>query len=69
MQRIKRNKSKYNTKENQQSKKEKDNKESEKIFRNNHKTSNKMALNTYLSKIILNVSGLNAPTKEGGSMG
>ena len=49
MQRIKRKKSNYITKENQQSMKGK--KESEKIFRNNHKRSNKMAKNACLSMI------------------
>ena len=43
MQRMKRKKSKYMTKENQQTMKEKDRKRSEKISRNNKKTSNKMA--------------------------
>ena len=61
MQRIKRKKSKYITKENQQTMKKKG---SEKIFRNNHKMSNKMAINTYLSIITLNVNGLNAPFKK-----
>ena len=44
--------------------KEKDKKRSEKIFRNNHKTNNKMTINTYLSIIALNVNGLNAPIKR-----
>ena len=61
MQRIKRKNSKYITKENQQNTKEK--KGSEKISRNNHKTSNKMALSAYLS-ITLNVSGINIPIKR-----
>ena len=56
MQRIKRKKSKYITKENQQNMKDK--KRSEKIFRNNHNTSNEMTIHTYLSIIILNVNGL-----------
>ena len=30
----------------------------------NHKTNNKMAISTYLSIIILNLSGLNAPIKK-----
>jgi len=34
------------------------------IFRNNHKTHNKIAINTYLSMITLNVSELNAPIKR-----
>ena len=62
MQRIKRKNSKYITKENQQNTKEK--KGSEKISRNNHKTSNKMALTAYLSIITLNVSGINTPIKR-----
>ena len=53
MQRIERKKYKYITKENQKTMKEIQ--ESEKIFRNNHKTSNKMAINAYLSIITLNV--------------
>ena len=35
---------------------------SEKMYRNKHKTSNKMAINTYLTIIILNASGLNENT-------
>ena len=42
----------------------KDNKESEKIFMNNHKTNNKMIINTYLPLITLNVNKLNAPIKR-----
>ena len=53
MQRIKRKKSKHITKENQT---RKDKKESEKISRNNCKTSNKIAINIYLSIITLNVN-------------
>ena len=33
-------------------------------LQNNHKTSNKMAINTYLSKITLNVNGLNVLIKR-----
>ena len=62
MQRIKRKKSKYITVENKQNNKEKDKKGSGKISRNNHKTSNKMAINTCLS--IITVNGLNAPVKR-----
>jgi len=36
----------------------------EKISKNNDKTSNKMALDIYLSIITLNVNGLNAPIKR-----
>ena len=43
-------------------KSDKDKKGTEEISRNN-KTRNKMAINTYLSIITLNVSGLNAPIK------
>ena len=39
---------------------------SEKISRNTHKTSNKLAINTYLSIICLNVNGLHAPIKRHG---
>ena len=63
IQRIKRKKSKHITKENQKSW-EKDKKGPEKVFRNNHKTSNKMAINTYLSIITLNVNGQSAPIKS-----
>ena len=33
-------------------------------FRNNHKTSNNMAVNTYLSIITLNANELNTPIKR-----
>jgi len=36
----------------------------EKISRNNNKTCNKMALNTYFSIITLNVNGINVPVKR-----
>lgn len=52
MQRIKRKKSKYVTKENQQTMKERNKlwkrqEKSEKIFRNNNKINNKMTIHTY----------------------
>lgn len=50
MQRIKREKAKCIPKENQQNMKDK---RLEKIFRNNHKTSNKLTGSTYLSIITL----------------
>ena len=43
--------------------KERKKKVSEKIFRNKCKTSNKMALNSYISIITLNVN-VNVPTKD-----
>ena len=49
---MKRKKSKYTTKENKQTIKEKDKKGSGKIFRNDHKT-NKMEINKYLFIITL----------------
>ena len=52
LERMKRKKTKYITKENQQKKSVKDQKGSEKIFRNNHKT-NKMTSNIYLSLMLL----------------
>lgn len=63
MRRIKRKKSKCITKENKQSMK-KNKKGSEKIFRINHKTSNKMAIGMYVSIITLNVNGLNAAKRR-----
>lgn len=36
----------------------------EKNYKNNHKTTNKMAINTYLLVITLNVNGLKAPIKR-----
>ena len=45
-------------------KSDKDQKGTEKISRNNNKTSNKAALNTYLSIITLDVNGLNASIKK-----
>jgi len=36
----------------------------EKNYKNSHKTSNKMAMSTYLSIITLNVNGLNSPIKR-----
>ena len=42
MQRVKKKKFKYTTE------REKDKKGSDKIFKNNHKTDNKMAINTHL---------------------
>lgn len=42
----------------------KDKNESEKIVRNNHKKNNKMAMNTYLLIITLNVNGLNTLFKR-----
>lgn len=68
MQRRKRKKkvkSKYITKENQLNRK-KVKKGSEKIFKNNHKTDNKVTINTYLSIITLNVNGLNVLIKSRG---
>ena len=53
----------WHTKVNQQTMKKENKKGSEKIFRNSHKTSNKMTINTYLSVITLNVNGLNAQSK------
>ena len=41
-----------------------DKKGSEKVFRNNYKTSNKMAVNAYLSILILNVNGLSTPSRH-----
>ena len=38
--------------------------ENKKKYKNNQKTSNKMAINTYLSIITLNVNQLNAPIKR-----
>ena len=56
MQRIKRKKLKYITKENQQTMKEdKDKKRSEKLFRNNHETNHKM------TKTHIYVNVLNTP--------
>ena len=54
------------TKENHQTTREetKRRKKTEKNYKNNLKTSNKMALSTYLSIITLNVNGLNAPIKR-----
>lgn len=43
--------------------KEQEKKGSEKICRNNHKTSNKMAIDTSLSIITVNVNGLNTLIK------
>ena len=65
MQRIKRKKSNYITRENQQTmKKRKTRKDQRKISRNKHKTSNRMKTNRYLSIITLNVNGLKAPIKR-----
>ena len=36
----------------------------EKNYKNNRKTSNKMRVSTYLSRTILNIDGLNAPIKR-----
>jgi len=63
MQRRMRKKSKYITKENQKTMNE-GKMGSDKTFRNNHETSNKMTTNTYLSIITLNVNGLNIPFKN-----
>ena len=56
-------KSKYITKEIQQNVREKQER-IRKNFRNNYKTSNKMAVSTYLSIITLNLNGLNTPIKR-----
>ena len=37
--------------------------EEKKTYKNNCKTITKMAIRTYLSKMILNINGLNIPTK------
>ena len=63
MQRIKKKEFKYITKESEQIMKEQEKKGSEKNHKNNHETSNKTAINTYLSIITLNVNGLNAQIK------
>ena len=36
----------------------------QKNYKNNWKTSNKMAISTYLSIVTLNINGLNAPIKR-----
>ena len=36
----------------------------EKTYKNKSKTINKMAIRTYISKVTLNMNGLNAPTKK-----
>ena len=53
MQKIKRKKSKYITKESQKTVRQQENKGTEKNNENNHKITNKIALGTYLSIIIL----------------
>ena len=56
MQKIKRNESKYVTKESQYTMRgEQEKKGAEKNCKNNHETSNKMAISTYLSIITFNV--------------
>ena len=47
-----------------ESKSKTDQKETETIYRNKDFTGNTIALNSYLSKVILNVNGLNAPIKR-----
>ena len=64
-QRIKRKESKYITKEGQQPWKRAEERIREKL-QNNHQTSNKMAINTYLRIITMNVNGLNAPLRRHG---
>ena len=44
--------------------KEKQKEESENKYKNNWKTSNKLAISTYLSVVTLNVSGLTAPIER-----
>ena len=62
---IKRKESKYITKESQQSVREESRRRKEqKNYKNNHKTSNKMAVSTYSSILTLNVNGLNNPNKR-----
>ena len=68
MQKIKTKESKYITKESQLIMKEVSKEESERELQNNHKTSNKMAKNTYLSVITLNINVLNAQSKRHSKM-
>ena len=63
MQRIRRKKSKYITKVNQQNMRERQER-IEKIIRHHNKTGNKMAIHTYKSIITLKVNGMNAPIKR-----
>ena len=61
MQKTKRRKPKCIAKESQQTEREEEKKGMEKNYRSNHKTNTKMAINTCLSIITLNVNGLNVP--------
>ena len=63
MQRIKRKKFKYITKENQQNMREKQERIRENLQKQ-QQNSNKMAINTYLTIITLNVNGLIVPIKR-----
>ena len=60
-----RKESKQNTEDSHQiTRKQKKMKGRKKNYKNDHKTMNKMAISTFLSIIILNISRLNAPVKD-----
>ena len=63
----KRKESKHNTKDSHQILRERSKRRTTKNYKNNQKTSNKMAINAYLSVIILNCKGLSAPFKNKGN--
>ena len=64
-QKPKRREHRYNTKENHQATKGKTKRKgTKKKYKINGKTRLKMAINTYLSIITLNVNGINAPIKR-----
>ena len=63
-QELERKEHKNITKENHQTTREETKRRTEKNYKNNQKTSNKMAISTYLLVITLNVNGLNAPIKR-----
>ena len=60
---IKKNQSKHNAKDSHQTTRDQE-KERKKTIKTISKTVNKIAIRTYISIIILNVNGLNAPTKR-----
>ena len=64
MQKLKSKEPKYITKESQQTMREENENKRTENYKNNHKASNKMAVNTYFSIITSNVNGQNAPIKR-----
>ena len=61
---MKRKAYKCTTKESFQITREEDKRRKEQEYKKNQKTIHKMAISTYLTKITLNVNGLNVPNKR-----